>query len=85
MRERQARPRFKRERAARNRVGVVGLARAKPLSVRVRPVERTCKPHHSDPFAYLLALLRRLLSQPEGLLEELLPNVWLTSHPSARR
>jgi hypothetical protein len=33
------------------RFGVVGPKRATRLSVRVRPVKRTCKQHHIDPFA----------------------------------
>jgi hypothetical protein len=41
--------------------------------------------HDIDPFAYLADILRRLPSHPSGQLVELLPDVWFTSHPSARR
>ncbi|MBV8609265.1 MAG: transposase domain-containing protein, partial [Singulisphaera sp.] len=40
---------------------------------------------HIDPFAYLTDILRRLPSHPAQQLDELLPDVWFTSHPSARR
>jgi hypothetical protein len=44
------------------------------------------KIHHDiDPFAYLADILRHLPSQPAGRLDELLPDVWFASHPSARR
>ena len=46
---------------------------------------QTCKHHDIDPFAYLADILRRLPSHPAGQLDELLPDVWFTSHPSARR
>ena len=45
----------------------------------------SCKHHDIDPLAYLDDILRRLPSQPGGRLEELLPDVWFASHPSARR
>ena len=45
----------------------------------------TCKHHDIDPFAYLTDILRRLPSQPAGQFDELLPDVWFASHPSARR
>jgi transposase len=45
----------------------------------------TCKHHDIDPFAYLSDILRRLPSHPAEQLDELLPDVWFTSHPSARR
>jgi hypothetical protein len=45
----------------------------------------TCKHHDMDPFAYLADILRRLPSHPADQLEELLPDVWFASHPSARR
>jgi hypothetical protein len=41
------------------------------------------KYHDIDPFAYLDDILRRLPSA--GQLDELLPDVWFASHPSARR
>jgi hypothetical protein len=45
----------------------------------------TCKHHDVDPFAYLRDVLRRLPSQPAGQLDELLPDAWFQSHPSAGR
>ena len=45
----------------------------------------TCKHHDIDPFAFLDDVLRRLPSHPAGRLEELLPDIWFTSHLSARR
>jgi transposase len=45
----------------------------------------TCKHHDIDPFAYLTDILRRLPSHPAQQLDELLPDAWFTSHPSARR
>jgi transposase len=45
----------------------------------------TCKHHDIDPFAYLTDILRRLPSHPAQQLDELLPDVWFGSHPSARR
>ena len=45
----------------------------------------TCKHHDIDRFAYLQDILRRLPSQPANQLDELLPDVWFASHPSARR
>jgi hypothetical protein len=45
----------------------------------------SCKHHDIDPFAYLTDILRRLPSHPAPQLDELLPDVWFTSHPSARR
>jgi hypothetical protein len=44
----------------------------------------TCKHHDIDPFAYLQDVLRRLPSHPVDQLDELLPDVWFVSHPSAR-
>jgi len=45
----------------------------------------TCKHHDIDPFAYLTDILRRLPSHPAGQFDDLLPDVWFSSHPSARR
>jgi transposase len=45
----------------------------------------TCRHHDIDPFAYLTDILRRLPSHPAGQLDELLPDNWFASHPSARR
>jgi hypothetical protein len=45
----------------------------------------SCKHHYIDPFAYLQDVLRQLPSHPPGQLDELLPDVWFASHPSARR
>lgn len=45
----------------------------------------SCKHHDIDPFAYLDDVFRRLPSQPAGRLNELLPDAWFLSHPSARR
>jgi transposase len=45
----------------------------------------SCKHHDIDPFAYLTDILRRLPSHPAQQLDELLPDAWFTSHPSARR
>jgi transposase len=45
----------------------------------------TCKHHNINPFAYFIDILRRLPSQPAGQLDELLPDNWFASHPSARR
>jgi hypothetical protein len=45
----------------------------------------SCKHHDIDPFAYLRDILSRLHSMPPGQLDELLPDVWFASHPSARR
>jgi transposase len=45
----------------------------------------TCRHHDIDPFAYLADVLRRLPSHPTEQLDELLPDLWFTSHPSARR
>jgi hypothetical protein len=45
----------------------------------------TCKLHDIDPFAYLQDVLHRLPSHPADQLNELLPDVWFASHPSARR
>jgi hypothetical protein len=45
----------------------------------------SCKHHDIDPFAYLQDVLRRLPSRPADGLDELLPDVWFASHPSARR
>jgi hypothetical protein len=45
----------------------------------------TCKHHDIDPFAYLQDILRRLPSHPTHQLDELLPDVWFATHPSARR
>jgi hypothetical protein len=48
-------------------------------------VTGTCKHHDIDPFAYLRHILRRLPSRPPDQREELLPDVWFGSHPTARR
>ena len=45
----------------------------------------TCKHHDIDPFAYLQDVLRRLPAHPADQRDELLPDVWFASHPSARR
>jgi hypothetical protein len=39
----------------------------------------------ADPFAYLQDILRRLASHLADQLDDLLPDVWFASHPSARR
>jgi hypothetical protein len=44
----------------------------------------TCKHHDIDPF-YLRDILCRLPSHPVSRLDELLPDAWFASHPSARR
>jgi hypothetical protein len=45
----------------------------------------TCRHHDIDPFAYLRDILCRLPSQAADQLGELLPDVWIASHPSERR
>jgi hypothetical protein len=45
----------------------------------------TCKHHDIDPCAYLQNILPRLPSHPADQLDDLLPDVWFASHPSARR
>jgi hypothetical protein len=50
-----------------------------------RELTGTCKHHGIDPFAYLRDVLRRLPSMSPEQLDELLPDVWFESHPSARR
>jgi hypothetical protein len=45
----------------------------------------TCTHHDIDPFGYLQDILRRLPSHPADQLDELLPDVWFASDPSARR
>jgi hypothetical protein len=45
----------------------------------------TCKHHDIDPFAHLQDILHRLPSLAPGQLDDLLPDIWFTSHPSARR
>ena len=45
----------------------------------------TCKYYDIDPFAYLRDVLRRLPADPQGRLDELLPDAWFAAHPSARR
>jgi transposase len=45
----------------------------------------SCKHHDIDPFAYLRDILSRLPSMSPRQLDELLPDVWFASHPSARR
>jgi hypothetical protein len=45
----------------------------------------TGKHHAIEPFAYLDDVHRRLTPQPAGRLDELLPDIWFASHPSARR
>jgi hypothetical protein len=42
------------------------------------------KHHEIDPFAYLRDILGHLPTHPADQLEELLPDVWFASHPSAR-
>ncbi|MGO9600088.1 MAG: hypothetical protein ACLP7Q_19025 [Isosphaeraceae bacterium] len=41
--------------------------------------------HDIDPLAYVQEILHRLPSLPTDQPNELLPNVWFASHPSARR
>jgi transposase len=48
-------------------------------------VTGNCKHHDIDPFAYLRDILGRLPTQPVDRLDELLPDIWFTSHLSARR
>jgi hypothetical protein len=48
-------------------------------------LDRNYKHLDIDPFTYLQGLLRRLRSHPADQLEDLLPDVWYVSHPSARR
>jgi hypothetical protein len=48
-------------------------------------VTGTCKHHAIDTFAYLHDVLRRLPSHPADQFNELLPDVWFASRPSARR
>jgi hypothetical protein len=48
-------------------------------------VKRICKHHDIDPVAYFQDIIGRLPSRPAGQLEGLLPDVWFTSHPWARR
>jgi hypothetical protein len=67
------------------RFGVVGPTRATRLSVRVRPAKRTCQHRDINPFADRQDILGRQPSQPADQLDELLPDVWFTSHPRARR
>jgi transposase len=45
----------------------------------------TCEHHGIDPFAYFQDILLRLPSHRVDQLDELLPDVWFASHPSARR
>jgi transposase len=45
----------------------------------------TRKHNNIDKFAYFTDILRRLPSQPARQLDELLPDNWFASHPSARR
>jgi hypothetical protein len=45
----------------------------------------TCKHHDIDPFGYLNDIFRRLPSHPAGQFDDLVPDVWFSSHPSARR
>jgi hypothetical protein len=47
-------------------------------------MKRTGKHHDIDPFADLCDILRHPPSHPAEQLEELLPDVWFASHPSAR-
>jgi len=44
----------------------------------------SCKANQVEPFAYLRDVFTRLPTQPEESLEELLPDVWLTTHPEHR-
>ena len=48
-------------------------------------LDRNCKHLDIDRFAYLRDILRRLPAHPADQLDELLPDVWFASHPSARR
>src|SRR5512135_1612103 len=48
-------------------------------------VTGSCKHHDIDPFAYLQDILSRLPSHLPERLDELLPDAWFASHPSARR
>ena len=48
-------------------------------------LDRNCKHPDIDPFAYLRDVLRRRPAHPADQLDELLPDVWFASHPSARR
>jgi transposase len=45
----------------------------------------SCKRHQVDPFVYLKDILERLPTHPVDQLGELLPDVWVTTHPQARR
>jgi hypothetical protein len=45
----------------------------------------SCRHRDIDPFAYLEDVLRRLPWHPVEQLNELLPDVWFISHPTARR
>ena len=45
----------------------------------------SCKHHDIDPFAYLEDPLWSLPAHRPGQLDELLPDAWIASHPSARR
>jgi transposase len=45
----------------------------------------TCKAQQVEPWAYLYDILARLPNLPEDQLPDLLPDVWLQSHPDARR
>jgi IS66 C-terminal element/Transposase IS66 family len=56
-----------------------------PTAAVLHSLTGTCKHHDIDPFAYLQDILGRLPSHPLERLDELLPDVWFSSHPSARR
>jgi hypothetical protein len=63
----------------------VGSDRGGRTAAVLYSVTGTCKHHDIDPFAYLRDILGRLPTQPVDWLDELLPDIWFTSHLSARR
>jgi len=48
-------------------------------------VMASAKANQVEPFAYLCAVLRQLSGDPKDAVSGLLPDVWLASHPEARR
>jgi len=44
----------------------------------------SCKANQVEPFAYLRDVFTRMPTQPADSLDELLPDVWLASHPEHR-
>jgi len=44
----------------------------------------SCKANQVEPFAYLRDVFTRMPTQPADSLDELLPDVWLASHPKHR-